>query len=277
MKTRYRVFSSLYKIRYKWRLFYRTRICIILVLCIAMKNIELDYTEKLFRQWIHRMAFCAFMLCWGGSTFCKKSTFCVLNDPEFPIEIQNTSLLQSLWLFQCDKSPSTPWAFSFVFHDVVVAVVVRRVEVGWEGGSADGGERHGRNPRLKLMCWHHFVLLHRFLFPFSSRFAIRMKMGAEDLFCLCLSFLVVSCLVLSSLVLFCLVLTCLTSCCVLSCCLNLIPSLNLCLNLNSNLTRNLYLNLNLNVHLLLNLNLNPCQRYWKHNWTHNPYASSSQR
>jgi hypothetical protein len=58
-----------------------TDICIILVLCIT-------YTEKLFRQWLHRMAFCAFMLCWGGSTFCKKITFCVLNDPEFPIEIQ---------------------------------------------------------------------------------------------------------------------------------------------------------------------------------------------
>ncbi len=82
-----------------------------------MKNIELDYTEKLFRQWIHRMAFCAFMLC------CFNVTKIPLHRELFP---------------SC--------------HDVVVAVVVRRVEVGWEGGSADGSERHGRNPRLKLMC-----------------------------------------------------------------------------------------------------------------------------
>ena len=250
---------------------------------IILSNTDMYYTcvmychekhrVRLYRKTISTVSSPDGLLCFyallGWFHFLQKIHFLCFKWPG--ISDRNTSLLQSLWLFQCDKI--------FLHRELFPSCFMTSwwVEVGWEGGSADGGERHGRNPRLKLMCWHHFVLLHRFLFPFSSRFAIRMKMGAEDLFCLCLSFLVVSCLVLSGLVLFCIVLTCLTSCCVLSCCLNLIPSLNLCLNLNSNLTRNLYLNLNLNVHLLLNLNLNPCQRYWKHNWTHSPYASSSQR
>ena len=63
-----------------------------------------------------------------------------------------------------------------MFRGVVVAVVGRRVEVGWEGGRADGSERHGKNLRLKLMRFHPSFSLHRFLFPLSSRLAIRMTM-----------------------------------------------------------------------------------------------------
>ena len=61
-----------------------------------------------------------------------------------------------------------------MFRGVVVAVVGRRVEVGWEGGRADGSERHGKNLRLKLMRFHPSFSLHHFLFPLSSRLAIRM-------------------------------------------------------------------------------------------------------
>ncbi len=63
-----------------------------------------------------------------------------------------------------------------MFRGVVVAVVGRRVEVGWEGGRADGSERHGKNLRLKLMRIHPSFSLHCFMFPLSSRLAIRMTM-----------------------------------------------------------------------------------------------------
>ncbi len=63
-----------------------------------------------------------------------------------------------------------------MFRGVVVAVVGRRVEVGWEGGKADGSERHDKNLRLKLMRSHPSFSLHRFLFSLSSRSAIRMTM-----------------------------------------------------------------------------------------------------
>ena len=69
-----------------------------------------------------------------------------------------------------------------MFRGVAVAVVGRRVEVGWEGGRADGSERYCKNLRLKLilrlklMRFHPSFSLHRFLFPLSSRLAIRMTM-----------------------------------------------------------------------------------------------------
>ena len=57
-----------------------------------------------------------------------------------------------------------------------VAVVGRRVEVGWEGLGSDGSERYGKNPRLKLMPFQPSFLRYRFSFPLFSCFAIRMKM-----------------------------------------------------------------------------------------------------
>ena len=63
-----------------------------------------------------------------------------------------------------------------MFCGAVVAVVGRRMEIGWEGGRADGSERHDKKLRLKLMRSHPSFSLHRFLFPLSSRLAIRMTM-----------------------------------------------------------------------------------------------------
>jgi hypothetical protein len=40
---------------------------------------------------------------------------------------------------------------------------------------ADGSERHGKNPRLKLMRCYPSVSLHHVMFPLSSSFHIRMK------------------------------------------------------------------------------------------------------
>ena len=77
-------FFSLYKIRYKLRLFYRTGICIILLFCIVMKNIEFDISEKVFGSvftgWPpekHKNT--------KWFTFCKKDTFYFLNDQKFNI------------------------------------------------------------------------------------------------------------------------------------------------------------------------------------------------
>ena len=112
--------------------------------------------------------------------------------------------------FQFDTTPvhrELVLRFSFVLLRVGLAVVGRRVEIGWEGGSADGSERHGKVPRLKPMRFHPSFSLHRFLFPLSSRFAIRMKMwivvrvvgggaGGLILSCLGLSCRALSCPVL---------------------------------------------------------------------------------
>ena len=57
-----------------------------------------------------------------------------------------------------------------------VAVVGRRVEVGWEGVRSDGSERYGKNPRLKLMPFQPLVFASPFLSPLASCFSIRMKM-----------------------------------------------------------------------------------------------------
>jgi hypothetical protein len=56
-----------------------------------------------------------------------------------------------------------------------VAVVGRRVEVGWEGVRSDASERYGKNLRLKLMPFLPSFLHHRFVYPLSSCFSIRMK------------------------------------------------------------------------------------------------------
>ena len=152
-----------YKIRYKIKIFYRTGIWIILLLCIALKN-------RVFRQCLHRMAF--------QNTnsepffaFLAKTHFLCFKWPR--TSHIDTSLFQSLWLFQFDKNTSIPWTFPSCFLESWWQWWVGG-EVGWEGWRADGSERHDQNLRLKLMCFHPSFLLHRILFSFSSRFAIRM-------------------------------------------------------------------------------------------------------
>ncbi len=66
-----------------------------------------------------------------------------------------------------------------MFRGVVVAVVGMRVEVGWEGGRADGRERRGKNLRLKLMRIHPSFSLHRFLIPLSSRLLVAIWMTMQ--------------------------------------------------------------------------------------------------
>ncbi len=51
------------------------------IFCIVVKNVEHSAVSS-------PDDLCVFVLCWGGNTFCKKSNFCVLNDPEFLILIQ---------------------------------------------------------------------------------------------------------------------------------------------------------------------------------------------
>ena len=63
-----------------------------------------------------------------------------------------------------------------MFRGVALTVMGRRVDDGWEGVRADGSERNGKNPRLKLMRCNPSVSLHHVLFPLSSSFHIRMKM-----------------------------------------------------------------------------------------------------
>ena len=87
------------------------------------------------------------------------------------------SILSTLVVSTWQKSLYTV-SFSFVFRGVAVTVVGRRVDDGWESVRADGSERNGKNPRLKLMPFQPSFLRHRFFFlsfRFSC-FAIRMKM-----------------------------------------------------------------------------------------------------
>ncbi len=113
---------------------------------------------------------CVFVLSWGGNTFCKKSTFCVLNDPEFLILIQVYFNFNHSCCFNLTKIPlSLPSCRRG-----------RRVEVGWEGERADGSERqgNGKNPRLKWMCFHPFFFASPF-FVFSV-FTFRYPDGDVD-------------------------------------------------------------------------------------------------
>ncbi len=157
---------------------------------------------RLYRKSISAVSSPDVFLCFhallGWFHFLQKIHFCVAYGPEFPIILQVN--YNHFGCFNVTKIPlhREHFPFSFVFHDVLVAVVVRRVEVGWEGGSANRGERHGRNPRLKLMCWYQFVLLHHFCF-LSLRVSLSgWRWGLRTYFvfaCLFLSYHASSCLV----------------------------------------------------------------------------------
>ncbi len=76
---------------------------------------------------------CVFVLCWGGNTFCKKSTFRVLNDTEFLISIQ--VYFNHSGCFNLTKIP--------LHRELFLRVSWRRVGSGGKAGGSWVGRGEG--------------------------------------------------------------------------------------------------------------------------------------